>query len=112
MISQELEVSLHMAFVEARSARHEFITVEHLLFAMLCSDNFYNLLKGAGADVEYLKSNLEHYLKNNLQEIVIETAKYKRVSGQTQILFGELRWGYNPVPVVDLVAIGQVHNLF
>jgi len=33
MIAQELEVSLHMAFVEARQARHEFITVEHLLLA-------------------------------------------------------------------------------
>ena len=31
MIAQELEVSLHMAFVEARQKRHEFITVEHLL---------------------------------------------------------------------------------
>ena len=33
MIAQELEVSLHMAFVEARQKRHEFITVEHLLLA-------------------------------------------------------------------------------
>ena len=33
MIAQELEVSLHMAFVEARQQRHEFITVEHLLLA-------------------------------------------------------------------------------
>ena len=35
MIAQELEVSLHMAFVEARQKQHEFITVEHLLLAML-----------------------------------------------------------------------------
>ena len=35
MIAQELEVSLHMAFVEARQKRHEFITVEHLLMALL-----------------------------------------------------------------------------
>ena len=35
MIAQELEVSLHMAFVEARQQRHEFITVEHLLLALL-----------------------------------------------------------------------------
>ena len=34
MIAQELEVSLHMAFVEARQQRHEFITVEHLLMAL------------------------------------------------------------------------------
>ena len=35
MIAQELEVSLHMAFMEARQKRHEFITVEHLLLAMV-----------------------------------------------------------------------------
>jgi ATP-dependent Clp protease ATP-binding subunit ClpA len=35
MIAQELEVSLHIAFVEARQKQHEFITVEHLLLAML-----------------------------------------------------------------------------
>ena len=35
MIAQELEVCLHMAFVEARQKRHEFITVEHLLLALL-----------------------------------------------------------------------------
>ena len=35
MIAQELEVSLHMAFVDARQQRHEFITVEHLLLSLL-----------------------------------------------------------------------------
>ena len=35
MIAQELEVSLHMAFMDARQKRHEFITVEHLLLALL-----------------------------------------------------------------------------
>ena len=39
MIAQELEVSLHMAFVEARQKRHEFITVEHLLLAI--QDNLF-----------------------------------------------------------------------
>ncbi|MDO9053492.1 MAG: Clp protease N-terminal domain-containing protein, partial [Gallionella sp.] len=34
MIAQDLEVSLHLAFVEARQKRHEYITVEHLLLAM------------------------------------------------------------------------------
>ena len=34
MIAQELEVSLHMAFMDARQNRHELITVEHLLLAM------------------------------------------------------------------------------
>ena len=45
MISQELEVSLHMAFVEARSARHEFITVEHLLLALLDAAQIFERTK-------------------------------------------------------------------
>ena len=32
---------------------------------MMCSDNFFTLIKGFGADVDYIKSNLEHFLKNN-----------------------------------------------
>lgn len=75
--SKELQVVFDKSIRDAKKLQHEYVTVEHLLFAMLCSDNFYNLLKGSGVDVDYLKSNLEHYLKNNLQEITIETAKYK-----------------------------------
>ena len=75
--SKELQVVFDKSIRDAKKLQHEYVTVEHLLFAMLCSDNFYNLLKGSGADVDYLKSNLEHYLKNNLQEITIETVKYK-----------------------------------
>ena len=75
--SKELQVVFDKSIRDAKKLQHEYVTVEHLLFAMLCSDNFYNLLKGSGVDVDYLKSNLEHYLKNNLQEITIETVKYK-----------------------------------
>jgi len=50
VISQELEVSLHMAFVEARSARHEFITVEHLLLALLENAAAVEVLKACAAN--------------------------------------------------------------
>ena len=46
MIAQELEVSLHMAFVEARQQRHEFITVEHLLLALLDNPSAAEVLRG------------------------------------------------------------------
>ena len=49
MIAQELEVSLHMAFVEARQQRHEFITVEHLLLALLDNPSAAEVLR---ADLE------------------------------------------------------------
>ena len=55
MIAQELEVSLHMAFMEARQKRHEFITVEHLLLAMLENPSALEVLRACGADVQALK---------------------------------------------------------
>ena len=45
MIAQELEVTLHMAFVEARQQRHEFITTEHLLLALLDNPSASEVLK-------------------------------------------------------------------
>lgn len=57
MISQELEVSLHMAFVDARSSRHEFITVEHLLLALLDNAAALDVLKACDADIESLREN-------------------------------------------------------
>ena len=74
---EELQLVFDKAIKDARKLQHEYVTLEHLLFSMLCSDNFYNLVKGFGADVDYLKTNLEHYLKNNLEEIKIETTKHK-----------------------------------
>lgn len=65
MISQELEVSLHMAFVEARSARHEFITVEHLLLALLDNAAAIEVLKACAANVEELRQNLRKFVSDN-----------------------------------------------
>ena len=75
--SKELQLVFEKSLKDAKKLQHEYMTLEHLLFAMLCSENFYSLLKGFGADVDYLKSNLEHYLKNSLEEIKIEEEKYK-----------------------------------
>ena len=54
MIAQELEVSLHMAFVEARQKRHEFITVEHLLLALLDNPSAAEVLRACGANIDEL----------------------------------------------------------
>ena len=58
MIAQELEVSLHMAFVEARQKRHEFITVEHLLLALLDNPTAAEVLRACGANMDELRKNL------------------------------------------------------
>ncbi|OGS98990.1 MAG: ATP-dependent Clp protease ATP-binding subunit ClpA, partial [Gallionellales bacterium RIFCSPLOWO2_02_FULL_59_110] len=55
MIAQELEVSLHMAFVDARQKRHELITVEHLLLAMLDNASAAQVLRSCGVDINELR---------------------------------------------------------
>ncbi|MDR3352184.1 MAG: ATP-dependent Clp protease ATP-binding subunit ClpA [Zoogloeaceae bacterium] len=65
MIAQELEVSLHLAFVEARKNRHEFITVEHLLLALLDNPSAANTLRACGADLETLRKDLSEYIREH-----------------------------------------------
>lgn len=62
MIAQELEVSLHLAFVEARQKRHEFITVEHLLLAMLDNPSAAHVLRACGADLDELRAVLNDFI--------------------------------------------------
>ena len=62
MIAQELEVSLHMAFVEARQKRHEFITVEHLLLALLDNPTAAEVMRAVGANVDELRKNLGQFI--------------------------------------------------
>ena len=65
MIAQELEVSLHMAFVEARQQRHEFITVEHLLLALLDNPSAAEVLKACSANIDDLRKSLTTFIKEN-----------------------------------------------
>ena len=62
MIAQELEVSLHMAFVEARQKRHEFITVEHLLLALLDNPSAAETLRACGGNIEQLRKDLNKFI--------------------------------------------------
>jgi ATP-dependent Clp protease ATP-binding subunit ClpA len=65
MIAQELEVSLHMAFVEARQKRHEFITVEHLLLALLDNPSAAEVLRACAADIEGLRKELLTFINEH-----------------------------------------------
>ncbi len=62
MIAQELEVSLHMAFMEARQKRHEFITVEHLLLALLDNPSASEVLRACAANVDELRKLLGDFV--------------------------------------------------
>ena len=62
MIAQELEVSLHMAFMDARQKRHELITVEHLLLAMIDNPTAAEVMRACGAKLEILRGELHQYI--------------------------------------------------
>ncbi|BBH11463.1 MULTISPECIES: ATP-dependent Clp protease ATP-binding subunit ClpA [Chromobacterium] len=62
MIAQELEVSLHMAFMDARRKRHEFISVEHLLLAMTDNPSAAEVLRACGANIDQLKKQLGDFI--------------------------------------------------
>ena len=68
--SNDLQLVFEKAIDVAKKLNHEYLTIEHLLFAMLCEDAFTNCVTGYGADPEYIKKNLEHYLKNKCDEII------------------------------------------
>ena len=62
MLSKDLEATLNDAFQVAKSKRHEFMTVEHLLLALLDNEVAVNVLVKIGAEVEKLRVDLEQYI--------------------------------------------------
>ncbi len=62
MLDKELEYTLNAAFKEARAKRHEFVTVEHLLLALLDNTSALEVLKACGANINRLRSNLVEFI--------------------------------------------------
>ena len=106
--SQALQVVFDKAVKDAKKLQHEYVTLEHLLFAMLCEEQFSTALKGFDTDVDLLKKNVENYLKTKLSEIKTEAKKYKPVKTGTvervlnrafaQVLFQ----GRNQIEITDV----------
>jgi len=106
--SQALQVVFDKAVKDAKKLQHEYVTLEHLLFAMLCEEQFSTALKGFDTDVDLLKKNVENYLKTKLNEIKTEAKKYKPVKTGTvervlnrafaQVLFQ----GRNQIEITDV----------
>jgi len=69
MIAQELETTLHYAFVEAREKRHEFITVEHLLLALLDNPTAAEVLCRCGANMDELRKQLTRHVDEQTPRI-------------------------------------------
>ena len=73
-LSAELRVCMDMALAEARQRRHEFSTVEHLLYAFLHDEDTKQIIKSAGANVEKLRAALDEHLENDLPKVPDATA--------------------------------------
>lgn len=75
--SKELQLVFDKAISDAKRLQHEYVTVEHLLYAMLCDENFENAMKGYGTNVDLIKSQLEDYINTKLDDIKTDLVKYK-----------------------------------
>ncbi|HTR60862.1 MAG TPA: ATP-dependent Clp protease ATP-binding subunit ClpA [Candidatus Binataceae bacterium] len=69
MISRELQVTLQLAMTEAVNRRHEYVCLEHLLYAMLHDVTTSNVLKHSGANLDALKRKLLHYLDEQMERM-------------------------------------------
>jgi ATP-dependent Clp protease ATP-binding subunit ClpA len=95
--SDNLQAVFEQAIETAKKLHHEYLTIEHLLAAMLSDDNFTNCIQGYGSNPDALKSNLNDYLQNKCSEITIpdvvvkpkKTQAVERVLNRafTQVLF-------------------------
>jgi ATP-dependent Clp protease ATP-binding subunit ClpA len=109
--SKDLQLVFDKAIKDAQKLRHEYVTLEHMMFAMMCEDNFVKLLEMYGADIDYIKANLEHHLKTNSDDIILpeDIKKYKPKKTQgveralnrafTQVLFA----GRSHIELKDLL---------
>ena len=67
--SQKLHAVFENSISIAKKLGHEYITIEHLIYSILSDQDSFNQIKEFGADANFIKTNLEHYLKNNLNDI-------------------------------------------
>ena len=86
MIAQELEVSLHMAFMDARQKKHEFITVEHLLLAMLENPSALEVLKACGTNLDELKKLLVDFIEEHTPLIADGDAETQPTLGFQRVI--------------------------
>src|SRR6056300_796799 len=107
--SKQLQAIFDSSVKIAKDFNHRLITIEHLTYAIVSDTDTAEALLTYGADVEFIKTNLEHYLKNNLNDIIGEekvlapkkTNSVERVLNRcfTQVLFS----GRNQIETADVI---------
>ena len=86
--SDNLQDIFERALEIAKENKHQYVTIEHLLLSILGSEDAFTLLKEFGSNPDYVKTNLDHYIKNNLKDIVTEesTVKPKKTHSVERVL--------------------------
>jgi len=107
--SKSLQSVFETAIDLAKSNQHEYITLEHLVYSIMLDENSYNHLEQFGADVNFIKNNLENYVINNLNDIKTEdenlrpkkTNSVERVLNRcfSQVLFS----GRQKIEIIDVI---------
>src|SRR5215472_6547986 len=67
--SPEVEIALSVATNDAARRRHEYVTVEHLLYALLFDETTANIVRHAGGDVPSIKKKLEQFFEEQLEQL-------------------------------------------
>jgi ATP-dependent Clp protease ATP-binding subunit ClpA len=75
MLSKELEFTLNLAFKEAREKSHEFMTVEHLLYALLGNPSAVEVLRACGGNMEQLKQEVGTFLEETTPKLSREDTR-------------------------------------
>ena len=128
MLTKELQVSLNLAVREAQRRRHEFLTLEHLLFALLHDPRGEEILEACGGDLPGLRAALDAWLDAELEALdgdddfmpeqtlsfqrVIQRAAFQaQSSGQKQMDAGNVLAALFPEPDSQAVALLESHGI-
>ncbi len=107
--SQNLQNIFENAITVARGLQHEYVTIEHIVYSIMLDDESFSMIESFGADANFIKTNLDHYLKNNMTDIKSadtntkpkKTNSVERVLNRcfTQVLFS----GRQRMEVADVI---------
>jgi len=86
--SQHLQNIFNHAVEVAKELNHEYITVEHLVYSIMCDQESFDMVSNFGANANFIKTNIDHYLKNNLKEIssATQVEKPKKTTSVERVL--------------------------
>jgi ATP-dependent Clp protease ATP-binding subunit ClpA len=76
-ISRELEMSLTLAFNEARQRRHEFVSLEHVLYALTFDEDVEKIIRGCGGDIKTLQRELEKFFNEQMETLPADVKEFE-----------------------------------